>query len=247
MAERKRGTPGAPVLPTVLRPATSPYRRNTVHAAGDVDDVTSDTPNETPEAGAAATAAKYGKSVRVGPGSVRSEPGAASAPQAEIAPVATRPAAVKDAPTDPARARPDPPARRSSRRPRRPDVDAGIPSLEPTLKISTRIPIVPALEARLAILMRDYDMTAREARPLMLKPLFARLRQICQTGEIPDLTFVRVPKDLVRIPTTLSIPREVFAAFSACVDRHAALSKSAVLESVLFQLLGQMETDGALP
>ena len=126
-------------------------------------------------------------------------------------------------------------------------MDTGIQSLDPTLKISTRIPIVPALEDRFATLMRDYDMTAREARPLLLKPLFLRLRRICETGEIPDLTFVRVPRDLARIPTTLSIPGEVFAAFSACVDPHAALSKSAVLESVLFQLLGQMETDGAPP
>jgi hypothetical protein len=70
---------------------------------------------------------------------------------------------------------------------------------------------------------------------------------IRETGDIPDLTFVRVPRDMARIPTTLSIPREIYAALSSRVDAHAALSKSAVLESVLFQVLGQMETDGALP
>ncbi|MEO1494888.1 MAG: hypothetical protein AAFV19_22315 [Pseudomonadota bacterium] len=232
MAERKRGTPVTPALPTVLRPATSPYRQNTVHGEGDIAEARRDTPTD-------------------GPGSVqgakRAAAGPGAAPEAGAAPAPSGAAAATGEPTDPPRPSPAPPRRRGLTASARRGPDPERHGLGPALKISTRIPMVPVLDARLSILMQDYEMTAREARPLMLRQLFTRLRQICETGEIPDLRFVRVPKDLTRIPTTLSIPREIFAAFSAQVDRHNALSRSAVLESVLFQLITHMERDGALP
>ena len=228
MAKGKPVKPGAPVLPSVLRPKSSPYRQNTVTAdggGGGVAEVTE--PVRTETAGPTKAGRSGGQVKRAGQGSAqgakqKTDPADLSAPQATA----------------------ENRARKSAKH-----GTAAAPALDldGPLKISTRIPLVPVLETRLALIMQDYGLTAGEARPLALKPVFARLRQISETGDIPDLRFVRVPRDLAKIPTTISLPREIFAALSARVDPHNALSRSAVLESMLFQILAQMEADGELP